>query len=287
MNIRGWWGWAVLALPLAAMAAPKIEHTAVTVQVRGQPMTVRARVTDAHRAIKSVIFWHSASKDAAPFEEPMSLTSPGCYVCTVPENIFAEQGEISYYISAENIVGEMSETPWHKVSIRTPQPGAVPAPGGKTQERPKWVVPALIAGGVALAAGGALIAANSGGDSGGGGSSGSLDLEKAAGTYTGEVSLRTEPPGGPAALATQACTITVARDGTVSSSDLRAGSNLTAKISGNSFVFVAPVAESGLTGEIRYVGTVVDGRIVGTLQGSATGSAGQTLYGGIFSAVKP
>lgn len=276
---------------LAARAAgPRIEHTPVTVIVRGQPLVVRARVTDPSRPVRSVTLYYSTARDAAPFEVSMNPTAPGSYIGTVPENVLSGLTQIAYYLAAENNIGAMSETPWHTVAIRTPQPGEAPPPGtgegAVGQERPKWVVPALIAGGVALAAGGALIAANSSSSGGGGG--GGLDLQKAAGTYAGEVSLREQPPGDlPEQLTTRACRITLAPDGGLTTSDLHQGKTLNGRLSGNSFVLSTTVERGGSSGEIRYLGTVVDNRIVGTIQGSVVAAEGTYVFSGIFSAVKP
>lgn len=272
----------------SSVAAPRVESTPVTVAVKGQPLMVRARVTDAARPVKSVILYYSTSRDAAPFEVAMTSADSGSYFGSIPASVTSELKSFTYYVAAENSVGEMTETKWNTVSVRESKPGDVPATGAGAVEkaRPKWVTPALIAGGVALATGGALIAANSG-DSGGGSGGGSIDLNEAAGTYSGEVNLRTEAPGGTPVLTTRPCSIAIARDGTVTSSTLHEGATLNGRISGNTFVLAAPVNEPDLTGEVRYLGTVVDNRIVGTIQGSATSAAGTTVYGGIFSAVKP
>ncbi len=290
-NLR--WVWKacfllLLTVAVPAGASPRIEHTPVGIAVKGQPLMVRVRVTDAARPVKSVMLYYSTGRDAAPFEVAMTSADSGSYFGSIPASVTGELKSFTYYVAAENSVGEMTETKWNPVNIREPKPGDMPAAGAGSAEkaRPKWVTPALIGGGVALAAGGALIVASSS-DSGGGGGSGSIDLDEAAGTYSGEVSLRTEPPGGTPTLATRACAITIARDGTVTSSTLHEGANLSGRISGNSFVLAAPVTEAGLTGEVRYLGTVVDNRIVGTIQGSATAVGGVTVYGGIFSAVKP
>lgn len=291
MNLRRTWKASFLVLLTAtipAWAAPRIEHTPVGVAVKGQPLMVRARVTDAARPVKSVVLYYSTGRDAAPFEVAMTSADAGSYFGSIPASVTGELKSFTYYVAAENSVGEMTETKWNTVNIREPKPGDLPAAGSGSAEkaRPKWVTPALIGGGVALAAGGALIVANSS-DSGSGGGGGGLDLNKAAGTYSGDVNLRTEPPAGAATLATHPCSIIIARDGTVTSSTLHEGANLSGRISGNTFVLAAPVSEVGLTGEVRYLGTVVDNRIVGTIQGSATAADGVTVYSGIFSVVKP
>jgi hypothetical protein len=233
--------------------------------------------------LKSVKLFYSISRDAAPFEVPMTESSPGSFIGAVPENILSGVSQFTYYIAAENSVGAVSETRWNTVAIRVPKAGEIPPAGdGKSPgARPKWVVPSLIAGGVALAAGGAIIASNSGGGDGGG----SVDPKDVAGTYIGECSLRTKPPDGDTTLDSQLCTIKIAPDGTVTSRDLYPGVAMTGKLTGDSFVLVATVNSGSLTGEIRYVGTVVDTRIVGSIQGTASSADGVTVYDGIFNAV--
>jgi hypothetical protein len=52
-------------------------------------------------------------------------------------------------------------------------------------------------------------------------------------------------------------------------------------------VLVAPVYVEGPDGEVRYVGTVVDNRVVGTIEGSFGTGTNTVLVSGTFSAVKP
>ena len=61
---------------------------------------------------------------------------------------------------------------------------------------------------------------------------------------------------------------------------------MSARLSGVNFVLSAPVVERNLNGEIRYVGTVVDTRIVGTVEGSATTPSNTVRYSGAFNATK-
>jgi hypothetical protein len=223
-----------------------------------------ARVTDPSRPVRSVTLYYSTARDAAPFEVSMNPTAPGSYIGTVPENVLSGLTQIAYYLAAENNIGAMSETPWHTVAIRTPQPGEAPPPG----------------------TGEGAVGQDSSSSGGGGG--GGLDLQKAAGTYSGEVSLREQPPGDlPEQLTTRACRITLAADGGLTTSDLHQGKTLNGRLSGNSFVLSTTVERGGSSGEIRYLGTVVDNRIVGTIQGSVVAAEGTYVFSGIFSAVKP
>lgn len=261
-------------------AAPVIEHTPISVAVRGQPLIVRARVQDTQRAVRSVMLYYSTSRDAAPFEVKMEATGPEAYLGTIPDNVLAALSQLTYYIAAENDQGATTETKWFNVKIESPRGGAPAAAGG---ERPKWVVPALVAGGVALAAGGALIAANSGDDGGGGG--GGTPSPDVEGTYTGTSTIYTES-GASSSITNSSFRLTISSSGGVSAKDLRPGSSLSGQMSGSNFVLTEPVQEGDLSGEIQYVGTVVDGRVVGQIQGSAGSASASVRYTGTFSGVR-
>jgi hypothetical protein len=79
--------------------------------------------------------------------------------------------------------------------------------------------------------------------------------------------------------------ITIASSGTVSSDTLHPGQTLEGRLTDSNFTLVAAVAETNLTGEIRYSGTVVGGRIVGQVEGTARKTSGDTgTYSGTFYA---
>ena len=242
-------------------------------------------MTQAGRTIKSVKLFYSTSKDAAPFEVSMEETGGGSYLGSVPQNVLVGLNQITYYIAAENDAGATAETHWYTISLTAPQPGgAGTAAAAAEPPRAKWVMPALIAGGVAVVAGAVVLATSS--KSGGGGGGGSTAPTNFVGTYRGTDQEWAGAPGSNPVYTTHSATITIAKDGTVSSADLHTGSTLTAKLSGADFVLTAPIVQSDLNGEIRYIGTVVNSRIVGTVEGSATSATNTLQYSGAFNATK-
>lgn len=269
-----------LTVGIRAEAAPRIEHTPVTVGVRGQPLMVRARVAGAEKSVKSVTLYYSTSKDAAPFAVPMQSTGAGGYVGSVPGGILATLDRVSYYLAAEDAAGATAETPWYAVRI---QAGAGGATVPEAQQRPAWVKPALIGGGVALAAGAVALAVNASDDGGGGGGASA----NYAGTYNGTSTECQTLTGTPPVCEQHGITITITSDGRVQTSDLRDGTTMETTMSGSSFVLVAPVLVEGPDGEIRYIGSVIDNRIVGQIEGSVGSGTNTTLFSGSFSAVKP
>lgn len=261
----------------AVSAAPQIEHTPVTVGVKGEPLMIRAKVDGRGRAVRTVQLHYSTSRDAAPFSVPMQSSGAGVWVGTIPGGVLAVLDRVSYYISAEDDRGATAETPWFAVRLQAPT-GREAASGGRN-----WVKPALIGGGVALAAGGIAWAVNSagGGDDDGGGIP-----SDAPGTYVGTATRCTTPAGGAPVCETRSTTIRITAEGTVSSSDLHPGAAMQSKLSGSSFVLSAPVRAPGTDGEVRYIGTLVGGRIVGSIEGSAGSGTNTVLFTGTFSAAK-
>ena len=81
-------------------------------------------------------------------------------------------------------------------------------------------------------------------------------------------------------------TITIDSSGGVSTDTLYPGQRLTGRLSGGNFLLTATDQTAGRTGEIQFVGTLIDTRIVGSIQGSATTAAGTGTYSGTFNAVK-
>ncbi len=268
-----------LAIGLRADGAPRIEHTPVTVGVRGQPLMVRARVSGPERSVKSVTLFYSTSKDAAPFSVPMQATGAGAYVGTVPGGVLSTLDRVTYYLAAEDATGSTAETPWYTVRI---QAGAGGGTGPAESGRPGWVKPALIGGGVALAAGGVALLLDDSDDDGGGGSpSGAY-----AGTYTGTSTEGSSVGGGPVTYEQHGVTITISAAGQVQSSDLRTGTTMQTSLSGSSFVLSSTVLVEGPDGEIRYIGNIIGDRIVGQIQGSAGSGTNTTVFSGNFTAVR-
>ncbi len=278
MSMRMMCAGMVAAATMSAHAAMKIEHTPVTVGVKGQPLMVRAKVAGAGQEIKSLTLFYSTSKDAAPFSVAMQPTGSGGFVGTIPGGILSTLDRVTYYLAAEDAAGSGAETPWYVVRIQNPAAGA--------EGRPGWVKPVLIGGGVALAAGGIALAVG-GSDGGGGGGGGSPTTNDVSGTYVGSSTECQTLSGAAPACESHAATIEISEDGLVSSDNLRPGVIMEATLNGSTFVMVVPIQTSGPDGEIRYTGTVVDNRIVGSIDGSAGSGTDAVLFTGTFSAVRP
>jgi len=279
-----------------------ILHAPVKVALNGQSISVRARVSGGAPPLRSVALLWAPSRDAAPYRISMQDTGTGIFAATIPETLFAGLDELYYYLEAVDADDAVAETAWYTVKIRSlaprrPAPASPaarqsrpargrPAPAAVNEGEPRqWVKPALIGGGI-LAAGAATYALTQ--DSGGG--SGSRNDENpptsdAEGTYLGNVTLCFQPQGSNITCNASAITFAIDANGLVTTDDLGQGETLGAQLSGSSFVFAVPDERAGFTGEIQYVGTVIDNRIVGTVQGSATDpESNLATYSGTFTA---
>lgn len=278
-------GFIFCALPLSAQVnrPPKIEHVAVTVALTGQPLMIRARITDESGEVRSATLYYAVSKDAAPFSVVMQPAGATVYIAAVPESVLSGIQELSYYIEAEDQAGVTSETAWYPVKVQKSSDKMVSDKTGASDTkstRAKWTTPALIIGGSAVVIGGVLAAANSGG----GGGSGTHPNADAAGIYTGSSTTCYQPPSGVSSCSSSGITIAVNTQGVVSSSSLHPGSLMEDQLSGSGFVLTASINDPAQKGEIQYLGTVADGRIAGTIQGSVTTPDGVGTYSGAFSA---
>ena len=262
--------------------APVIDHAPVKVAVRGQNILFRAKVTSPAKTIDSVTLFYAVSRDAAPYKVPMNPAGTGIYMGTVSADVTAGLQQLLYYIEAKDTLGTVTETPWYPVEIKTGAPATKSA--APAEKESSWKKPALIAGG-ALAIGGAALAIMGGGG-GGGSDGGSGTTTNTAGTYTGTASVYFQPPGGTLSSSTYPITITVTDKGVVSSDTLAEGVHLEGHLSGANFLLVAPVSQPDRSGEIQFLGVVINNRIAGTVQGSATTANGSGTYTGTFSAAK-
>jgi len=285
--------------------APVIKHEPVSNAVKGQSLSIRALVSDDSPAIKSVTLFYTTSRDAAPFKIAMQSTGAHSYIGVIPSALIRNLNEISYYIEALDEQDLASETPWYNVKMQVPQQTASPAmqtqaplvaqpAAGQVEEAKRdswsWKGPAIIAGGAAAVIGGALIAANSHGsdsssdDDGSSGTGGSITN---AGTYTGNATKYLEMPGSTPSSQSYPITITVLSSGTLSTDTLHPGVHMESQLSGTEFQMSAAVSESNLTGQVTYIGTLLNNRITGSIAGTTTSSTGTNgTYSGIFSATK-
>ena len=177
-------------------AAPTIAHDPITVAERGKPLGVRATVRDAGARVEGAWLHYSTSRGATPFRAAMASSGAGTWFATIPGHLVGPGPELQYYVQAENADGESSETEWFKVRVvdsgvppeaipaasdvarqaqrqaqeaARPAPAPPPAPPRSTRHR--YLVPAAVIAGGAVAVGGAyaIVEKNSGGSGGGGG----------------------------------------------------------------------------------------------------------------------
>jgi hypothetical protein len=274
-----------------------IEHAPVGVGIRGQSIVLRAHVTNETRTIKQVVLFYAVSRDAAPYKTAMRESGTGWFTGTIPADLTAGPKQILYYIEARDASEATAETAWYTIDLKSPQSAAtapalvaplVPAAAAEPPKDGKssWKKPALIAGGVLLVGGAALALSGGGGGGGDDNDTPAGTTTNMAGTYSGTATTCFQPPGGSSSCSTRAVAITIDSAGNVTSDSLREGAHLEGRLSGANFLLVAPVAEDGLTGEIQYLGTVVNNRVAGSIQGTATTAGGTGTYSGNFSTTK-
>jgi hypothetical protein len=230
----------------------------------------------------------------------MDSTGAGSFTGTIPGNLTAGLNTLLYYIEARDAADATAETPWYTIELKSslaapvaPAPApvvTVPAPsaGGTNDQKDgksSWTKPALIVGGLLLV-GGAVAALSQGGGGGDGDGSSGGSTSNSTQTYTGNATLCFQPPDASSSCSTHPITIAVDQAGNVSTDTLHEGTHLEGKLSGANFLLVASVQETNRTGEVQYLGTLVNDRIAGSIQGSATTPAGTGTYSGNFSAVK-
>lgn len=280
-------------------APPDIFHEPVTKAIKGQALTMKAKVVDDKGQIGSVTLYYTLSRDAAPFKVQLKPAGLDYYVGTIDAGVLSGVSSLSYYIEAQDSWGATKETPWYVVAFREPT-GAdaaagggtakIPAPNEKKDEKGGGVPLGLIAGGAVAVIGGAILIANGGG--GGGGGDGGSDPEDPAqkqGNYVGSVTTCLTESGAQPSCESHACTITIDSSGKVLSANLREGQALTDTLSGNEFTLVASADDpiTGTTGEIFYNGNVVNNsKIVGSISGSRSSTNSSGTYSGSFSATK-
>jgi len=280
---------------------PVISHDSVPVAVRGQPLSIIAKVTPGLAEVKTVNLYYTLSKDAAPFKVVMQNSGASVYYGSVPSHLLGSVNEISYYIEAVDRAENTAETDWYAVPVkdargveppRTYQPPAAPAAapaqvGPSQPEKSGKMSTALTVGligvGAAAVIGGAVYLAGSGSSGGGD----NPDTDK-AGTYAGSETICFALAGGAPSCSRNDARIVIDGSGVVRSDSLYAGTSLEGRLNGSSFVLVASVNEpdTNRVGEIFFSGNIVDGRIFGSIDGQTTEPAGQGQYTGTFTATK-
>lgn len=262
----------------------RIEHSPVTLAVKGQEVLFRTQIKPGAKPVKAVTLFYAVSRDAAPYKVVMQNSGIGWYTGTISAQVTAGLSQILYYIEARDTSDATTETPWHTIVVNNPGTALPGQPAPALQQR-SWTKPALIAGGVILA-GGAALALSSGGGGGDGSSTPDVTTNNTAGTYGGTVTLCVQPPGSSSSCSSRAMSFAIDANNTVSSDTLAEGQRLEGKLSGANFLLVSSVSTTNGTGEIQYLGTVVNNRISGSIQGTLTTPTGTGTYSGNFSASK-
>ena len=302
MKLKHYWLFGVALATwfasLSAFSAPtetlRIVHSPVTLAVRGQDVLFRAQVVPGAQPVKNATLYYAVSRDAAPYKVAMQDSGAGWFTGSISANMTADLKQILYYVEARDAGDTTAETPWYTIVVKgtgAESPTTNPSPSSVTGKAPEekgssWTKPALIAGGVILAGGAALALAGGGGGGSGGSSSTDGATNNAAGTYSGTVTTCVQPPGSGSTCSSHAMTIFIDGNGIVSSDALYEGKHLQGKLSGNNFLLVASVTATNGTGDIQFLGTVVNNSIAGSIQGTLTTTSGTGTYSGNFSAVK-
>ena len=297
----------LIAMPVLAQenrpnAAPEITHEPVVRAVRGQALTLKAKVTDDKNEVASVTLFYTLAKDAAPFKIPLKPAGLDFYVGTIEGGVLTDVTSLSYYIEAQDGWGATRETPWYPVVLRDPRVQAAPvatAPAHTTNAAPVKASEVkdddslplgIIAGGAVAVIGGALLIANSSDDGGGGGDDGGGSGSFTNfGTYAGSiVSCSTASGSSTICAPSRGIEIVIDSTGTVFSDDLIQGQGLSAPLNGNDFLLVSPInnQSTGESGEVRFEGSVFGSQISGRVTGSSQGPSGTTVYSGSFGATK-
>ena len=106
---------------------PVIRHEPVTLAQDGQPLTVRAFVSDDSGQIRSVTLFYSTSRDAAPSRVAMENSGAGSFFGTIPPTMLVGGKTIAYYIEALDMNSAATETPWYTIAVRGAGDTSTPA----------------------------------------------------------------------------------------------------------------------------------------------------------------
>lgn len=297
--------------PIAARAAdankpPVVSHDPVTYSIKGQSLTLKARVTDAAPGVQDVTLYYALFRDAAPFRVPMKPAGLDAYIGTIDANMIKDRETIAYYIEAQDKDGAIAETTWYTVEFRkgeetpvanTGNGGNVVTPGtgngNANTEDSGWSTAGWVAAGVAVVGLGALALGGGGGGSsssggGGGGGGGGTNNPAAAGTYQGSATLCLTASGQGTSCDANNFTLVIDNKGVVFSDTLLPGTSLSGSLNGNKFILTgaAPVQGTVTNGTINYNGTLVGTEIVGSINGSAKTTTGPGSWSGNFNANK-
>ena len=260
-----------LAAAGSASAKPVITHEPVHTAVKGEPLGLRATVRDAGGRVSSVSVFYASSRGMTPFRRDLSTTGAGIWFGSIPGHLIGPGSNLFYYVHADNLEGESTDTDWVEVRViepgmsaadmpsvqtvaqqsqraaspSTPAPAPAKQPEASSSDRGKyWIPAALIVGGAAAVGGAIAIANNSGGGGGGGGSHSSSSVTNA--NFGGSYSVCFEPSATNSATAVTVCDSGIAniyvKDGTVQVVGLWGGEVLYGTLTGSSFTAVGEVS---------------------------------------------
>lgn len=261
----------LLAAAATSTAKPVITHDPVRTAVKGEPLGLRATVRDAGGRVSSVSVFYASSRGMTPFRRDMSTTGAGIWFGSIPGHLIGPGSNLFYYVHADNMEGESTDTDW--VTVRVIEPGmsaadmpraqtvaqqsqraaspSSPAPAPAKQpeassDRSKyWLPAALIVGGAAAVGGAIALASNSGGGGGGGGGDGDGSTVTNA-NFGGSYSICFEPSAtGGSAEATTCDSGPVniyVKDGAVQVVGLWGGTVLDGTLNGSAFTAVGEVS---------------------------------------------
>jgi len=264
-------------------AVPTLVHHPIQAAEKGKALGVRATVRDAGGRVESVSLFYASSQGMTPFRVSMSSSGAGIWYGTIPGHLMGPGKQMFYYIQAENADGETSETDWQTIKLvdvgvapaaipsassvayqaqrqatPAPQGGAAPRPQVKSSKA-KYLIPAAIIVGGAVAIGGALALADSGGGGGGGGADPDVD-----GNYGGNYDICFEPTSmsNTASVCDNGLVNVYISDGSVEIVGLWEADVLTGQVSGQTFSAVKDVSATAKFPESHLI---VSGEINGSI----------------------
>lgn len=260
----------LLAAAGSATAKPVITHESVHTAVMGEPLGLRATVRDAGGRVSSVSVFYASSRGMTPFRRDLSTTGAGIWFGSIPGHLIGPGSNLFYYVHADNMEGESTDTDWVEVQVIEPgmsaadmpsvesvaqqsqraaspaSPASSPAPAKQPEtsssNRGKYWIPAALIVGGAVAVGGAIaIANNSGGGGGGSHSSSSVTNANFGGSYS--VCFESSATNSTAVTVCDSGIANIyVKDGAVQVVGLWGGEVLTGTLSGSSFTAVGDVS---------------------------------------------
>jgi hypothetical protein len=300
----------MLSAQSAEGEAMVIDHAPAEWAIKGQALTLRAKVTGGAGGVENVTLYYALFKDAALFRVVMVLSGMDMYVGTIESGVLSGLETLSYYIEAQDKDGAIQETPWYDVAFkdpdakveddtRSPVPAPVAASSGKGKGAPadssgkegksSALTVGLIAGGAVALGAGAYLVSKDDSDSGGGGGGDTNSVPAVrTGTYRGTATIITTfGTNEPSVDVNDSASVIIDSNGRVYSDDLFDGADMESTLSGNRFVLSANVTGDRV-GTINFNGSFTsDTTIAGSITGSFTedGVSGGK-YTGSFSLAK-